>query len=178
MHHKSIVRATSTTFILGVLALVACEDKTATAPKSPAVGTVTDAAVHADHADHAGHADHADGHSGGPVIELGTSQIGPFSTHATRGQGKIVAGKDAPIDVTIAPAAAGDAKAVAVRFWIGLEGGKGSVKAKAEIEDPKEPNRWHTHAEVPNPIATGSKLWVEIETDKGEVVTGSFGLNE
>jgi hypothetical protein len=50
------------------------------------------------------------------------------------------------------------------------------MKAKSEIENPAEPNRWHTHADVPNPIPTGSKLWVEIESDTGEKVTGSFDL--
>jgi hypothetical protein len=66
--------------------------------------------------------------------------------------------------------------AIAVRFWIGTEDAVGSMKAKSEIENPAEPNRWHTHADVPNPIPTGSKLWVEIESDTGEKVTGSFDL--
>ena len=68
------------------------------------------------------------------------------------------------------------AKATAVRFWIGTEDAKGSVKAKADIENPAEPNRWHTHAEIPNPLPAGCKLWVEIETDTGEKVVGSFDL--
>ena len=42
--------------------------------------------------------------------------------------------------------------AIAVRFWIGTKDAMGSVKAKADIENPAEPNRWHTHADVPNPI--------------------------
>jgi hypothetical protein len=113
---------------------------------------------------------------GGAVIALGEQTIGSFSAKATRDEGQIVAGKDAPIDVTVTPAAGGAVKAVAVRFWIGSQDAKGSVKAKAEIENPQEPNRWHVHAEIPNPMPAGSKLWVEIEDDKGGISVGSFDL--
>ena len=113
---------------------------------------------------------------GGPVIDLGTATIGSFTVRATRDEGMIVAGKDAPIDVTVVPAAGASSKASAVRFWIGTADAKGSVKAKAAIENPSDPNRWHTHAEVPNPLPEGSKLWVEIEPDQGEKAVGSFDL--
>ncbi len=113
---------------------------------------------------------------GGAVIALGGQTIGPFTAKATRDEGQIVAGKDAPIDVTITPAAGATTKAAAVRFWIGTQDAKGSIKAKAEIEDPKDPNRWHVHAEVPNPMPAGSKLWVEIEDEKGAASVGSFDL--
>lgn len=118
------------------------------------------------------HADH-----GGPVIALGDQTIGPFSTNATRDQGQIVAGKDTPVDVTVTPSTgSAGAKAVAVRLWIGAESAKGSIKAKAEIENAKEPNRWHVHVEIPNPMPAGSKLWVEIEDDKGGTHVGGFDL--
>jgi hypothetical protein len=61
-----------------------------------------------------------------------------------------------------------------VRFWIGLQDANGSVKAK--IEDPKEPNRWHTHTEVPSPLPEGSKLWVEVEIEGGQKTAGSIDL--
>lgn len=114
----------------------------------------------------------ASGHHGA-VIELGNATIGTFSVRASRDQGEIKAGGDAPIDVWLTGS---DQKVVGVRFWIGTQDAKGSVKAKADIEDPKEPNRWHTHAEVPNPLPAGSKLWVEIETDGGQKTSGSFDL--
>lgn len=113
---------------------------------------------------------------GGPVIELGTTTIGEFSAKATRDQGEIVAGKDAPIDVTVTPSAGTTAKVSAVRFWIGTEDAAGAVKAKAEIENPSEPNRWHTHAEIPDPLPVGSKLWVEVEDDSGATNVASFDL--
>ncbi len=121
------------------------------------------------------HKDSAAGH-GGAVIQLGSSTIGPFDVKATRDEGQIVAGKDAPIDVTVSPTSGGAAKATAVRFWIGTEDARGSVKARADIENPAEPNRWHTHAEIPSPMPAGSKLWVEIEDDKGQRHTGAFDL--
>ncbi|MBL4591482.1 MAG: hypothetical protein JKY96_05930 [Phycisphaerales bacterium] len=156
--------------------LPACEQKSSSPQQD-----VADKDEH-EHGPDGEHADHDDmpaastaGH-GGAVIALGTSVIGPFDVRATRDEGLIVAGKDAPIDITVTPTAGSTIKAAAVRFWIGTKDAKGSVKAKSEVENPAEPNRWHTHAEVPNPIPEGSKLWVEIETDNGETVIGSFEL--
>lgn len=142
-------------------------------PAKPAVGSGTPAKAD-DHAPGAPKAP-ASGH-GVAVIALGEQAIGPFNAKATRDEGQIVAGKDAPIDVTVTPAAGATAKAVAVRFWIGTQDAKGSVKAKAEIENASEPNRWHVHAEIPNPMPAESKLWVEIEDDKGVKSVGAFDL--
>lgn len=129
----------------------------------------------ADHAHASEHSPAAIGH-GGAVIQLGSATIGAFDANATRDEGAIVAGKDAPIDVTITPSAGATVTVSAVRFWIGTQDAKGSVKAKADIEDPKSPNRWHTHAEIPNPIPTGAKIWVEIEDSKGAKSVGGFDL--
>jgi hypothetical protein len=112
---------------------------------------------------------------GGPVIPLGTGNAGPFTLVATRDQGAIVAGKDAPIDVTVTSTTG---KAAAVRFWIGTEDAKGSVKAKAAIENLAEPNRWHAHAEIPDPLPVDSKLWVEVEADGGVKTVESFDLKK
>jgi hypothetical protein len=65
---------------------------------------------------------------------------------------------------------------IGVRFWIGSQDAKGSIKAKADIEDPKQTNHWHTHAEIPEPMPAGAKLWVEIETEGGEKTAGNFDL--
>lgn len=64
-------------------------------------------------------------------------------------------------------------KPKAMRFWVGTEDAKGSVKAKAEEETP---DNWHTHAEVPNPLPPGSKFWVEVEPPTGEAFKASFDL--
>jgi hypothetical protein len=161
----SVVCGLSPVVVLG--GLNACE-------KKPESAASTADHAHAPDGSHPVEAPSAPGH-GGAVIALGEQTIGSFLAKATRDEGQVVAGKDAPIDVTVT--ASGDAKVVAVRFWIGTEDAAGSVKAKAEIEDPNDPNRWHTHAEVPNPLPPESKLWVEIEDDKGGKSVGSFGLN-
>ena len=62
-------------------------------------------------------------------------------------------------------------KPKAVRFWVGTEDAKGSVKAKAEEETT---DNWHTHAEVPDPLPPHSKFWVEVEPPTGEPFTVSF----
>jgi|CXWL01.1.fsa_nt_gi predicted small lipoprotein YifL len=152
--------------------LTGCEDKKpAATPPKPAKA---DDHAH-DHGPTGEHAAPKAGH-GGAVIALGEQTIGSFTAKATRDEGQIVAGKDAPIDVTITPTAGATTKTAAVRFWIGTQDAKGSVKAKAEIEGPKDPNRWHVHAEIPNPMPAGSKLWVEIEDDKGGTSVGGFDL--
>jgi hypothetical protein len=147
---------------LALLTLIAtgCKEKAAPTPApkpaQPAANPTTP-----------GHSDH------GGMIELGSTTIGPYTVRASRDAGDIKPGGDAPIDVWVT----GDSpKVTAVRFWIGTQDGAGSVKAKADIEDPKEPNHWHTHAEVPEPLPAGSKLWVEIEDDKGVKTTGSYDL--
>lgn len=123
------------------------------------------------------HDEKADGHThgSGKVIDLGTATAGGFALKATRDEGAVVAGKDAPIDVVVTPAEGAKAP-VAVRFWIGTRDAKGSVKARAGIEDPKEPMRWHTHAEIPNPLPSDAKLWVEVEAVGGVKSVESFDL--
>lgn len=156
--------------------LSGCEEKK---PAATAASTSKKADDHGhDHAadgSHAAPGASAPGH-GGAVIALGEQTIGTFTAKATRDEGEIVAGKDAPIDATVTPAAGSPLKVTSVRFWIGTQDAKGSVKAKAAVEDPKDPNRWHVHAEIPNPMPADSKLWVEIEDEKGVKAVGSFDL--
>lgn len=120
----------------------------------------------------------SDGHGhASSVIALGEHALSAFTVVATRDEGAVVPGKDTAIDATVTPAAGSTLKAAAVRFWIGTKDAKGSVKARAEIEDPKNaPNRWHTHTEIPSPMPAESKLWVEIEDDKGGPHVVSFDL--
>lgn len=154
-----------------------CEKKpvadTVTKSTGPATGT---AGAH-DHKAGDGH-DHGHDHGSGKAIDLGEQATGAFTVKAARDEGQIVAGKDAPIDIVVTPAAGTTSKVAAVRFWIGTQDAKGSVKAKGEIEDSKEPNRWHAHAETPNPLPAECKLWVEVETQSGEKLLTSFGLKQ
>lgn len=160
-----VIAVSAATLALAI-GLAACGKKAASTPTTPATAPAPSATAPASP---------APGHGGG-VIELGSARIGPFDVKATRDLGQLVAGKDAPIDVIVNPASGQTAKVGSVRFWIGGQDAKGSVKAKADIENPKEPNHWHTHAEIPSPIPAGAKLWVEIDDDKGATSVGSFEL--
>ena len=127
-----------------------------------------------DHADHDHDHDHAApaaaedaGHAHGATTQLGEQELGGYKIKASR-DGDVKAGGDVPIDVWVT----GGAKIASVRFWIGTEDAKGSLKAKAEIET----DNWHTHAEVPNPLPADSKLWVEIEAEGGAKTLAGFAL--
>ncbi len=49
------------------------------------------------------------------------------------------------------------------------------MKAKADEETP---TNWHTHAEVPDPLPAGSKLWVEVKPPTGAPFTASFDMRQ
>jgi len=132
-----------------------------------------------DHADH----DHAeapktDGAGGataqssesghGATVSLGEKSVGAYAVRASR-DGAVVAGAELPIDVWVTGEAA---KVVALRFWVGSEDAKGSMKAKAELEK----DNWHTHAESPSPMPANSALWIEFEVEGGEKFVTSFDL--
>jgi hypothetical protein len=115
------------------------------------------------------HDDHAEGddHHHGPSVALGEQTVGGFVVRASR-DGEITAGGDVPIDAWIT----GGEKVATVRFWIGTEDAKGSMKAKAELEK----DNWHVHVEVPSPMPEGSKLWIEVEAEGGKRTTVGFDL--
>ena len=113
----------------------------------------------------------------GPAAATAASQHARIPIgESSRAGLKLVATTDAPVrpggegafDVVIT-----GGKPKAVRFWVGTQDAKGSVKAKAEEETP---DNWHTHAEVPDPLPPGSKFWVEVEPPAGETFTASFDL--
>lgn len=162
--------------LLAAALLAGCEEKKAPTPSAAGASKADDHGHdHAPDGSHTTPGASGPGHGGG-VIDLGSVEVGPFNAKATRDVGEVVAGKDAAFDVTIAPKDGAGGKAAAVRFWIGTQDAKGSVRARAEVEDPQDPNRWHAHAEVPSPIPSGSKFWFEIEDDKGGKHVGSFEL--
>jgi hypothetical protein len=155
----SVTHRLAFTLVSSALLLAACGDQA----NKPAASS-------AEHGhDHAADQSKApvDDHGGGKVIELGSLEEGGYSIKASR-DGDVKAGGEAPIDVWIS----GGQTVAAVRFWIGTQDGAGAMKAKAAIER----DNWHTHAEVPDPMPAGSKLWVEIESDKGAIVVVGFDL--
>lgn len=155
--------------VSSALLLSGCEKKPSPSNESgstpPAVGAKNGAAP----ADKGG-TDAAKGPGqGGDVIELGETSIDGMKVRTSRDAGEITPGGDSPIDIWID---GGLGSAAAVRFWIGSEDAKGSIKAKAAVED----GHWHTHGEVPDPIPPESKLWVEIEGKDGKKSIASFDL--
>ncbi len=183
----SITRTLSLTLAVPALALAlsmsACEKK-AEAPAKPAAGsagaTKSDGHDHKagdghdhksgdghDHKDGDDH-DHKHGHGHGPKTELGTQSAGGMTIAAAR-EGDVTPGGEATFDITVS---GGTGKPAAVRVWVGSQDGKGSIKGKAEAEG----DGWHAHAEVPKPLPAGSKLWVEVETAKGEKHVVGFEL--
>lgn len=155
-------------FALAVaLALGACEKSPSPDP-TQSNQSATQNQSRADNHDH----DHGHSHSDGPPVALGQSTAGAYTIRASRDAGPVTPGGEAAIDVWVT-----GAKPAAVRFWIGTEDARGSIKARAEIETPSDPDRWHTHAEIPVPLPPDSRLWVEIESESGERVTASFPLN-
>jgi hypothetical protein len=162
-------------YAVAMLPLAGCEGDKSAAPAAAHDHDHDHAAADHDHAA-AGH-DHAaasqdpakpnEGHEHGTTTELGEQESGGFKVKASR-DGSVKAGVDAAIDVWVNGGKAGNA----VRFWIGTEDAKGSIKAKAEVEV----DHWHTHAEVPNPLPAGSKLWVEVDGDGGAKAVVSFDL--
>ena len=112
------------------------------------------------------HSDH-DHHDHGVTTPLGEQTANGYTASASR-LGDIKPGAETPISLTLKATA----KPAAVRFWIGTQDAKGSLKAKAEAEK----DGWHTHVEAPKPLPAEAKLWVEIESEKGEKTLTSFDL--
>ncbi|MCE7973520.1 MAG: hypothetical protein DYG92_04225 [Leptolyngbya sp. PLA1] len=150
-----------------VFPMGACERKTPPAPQQPA-GSGNHAQTTGTPAGQGDPHEHADGKGHGATTQLGEKSNAGWTVKASR-DGEIAPGKEAAIDAWITGDAA---KIAAVRFWIGTQDAKGSVKARAEIET----DNWHTHVEVPGPLPAGSKLWIEIESDKGEKTLVDFDL--
>lgn len=167
MNHPALVAVTTI-----ILILAGCDQKPAAPPAGSDSTAAADPRAGASEKS-AGESRPASGHGhSGEVVDLGTSTVGELTVQASRDAGELKAGGDAAIDVRITTADGKPASVTAVRFWIGTEDAKGSVKARAEIEDPQDPGRWHTHAELPNPLPEGARLWVEIETAEGKKAAG------
>lgn len=179
---KPLMQLIVTGTAVGLFGLLgACENKPTTPPPAPTpANSGASAPKHDDHAghdhakgdkhddhDHAAGDKHDDHDSHGPTTVLGNASIGSFAVVASRA-GDVTPGGEIAVDIDITPAAGTAAKVGAVRVWIGEQDGKGSMKAKLDSD--------HGHVEVPKPMPAGSKLWVEIEDDKGAKSLGSFDL--
>lgn len=155
-------------FAAAALSVVGC-DKKKPAPADPKGGghTHDDGHAHDDGHTHGG-AKKIDDHGHEDSASLGKVTAGGYDVEASAG-GEVKAGGELHVNVKVS---GGASKVVAVRVWVGLEDGAGSTKSKADAEDGGH----HGHAEIPDPMPAGSKLWVEIENEKHETVKASFTL--
>ena len=136
------------------LALVGCTKEAAptTAPtrQTPAPG---------------GKADH---HVGAERTELGKAEVGGHQVTVFQVT-PIVLGEEGDFDLDFDGTKALPA---AVRGWIGVESGVGSVKARFGKETD---HRMHGHPEVPRPLPAGAMFWLEIE-EAGAKARHSFAI--
>ena len=147
--------------VAGVALLAGCKEEggsgsgsTPPAPTSPATST----------------APRSDGKSDHPnAVAIGEKTVAGLQLKALQ-DAPIKPGGEGAFDLRVT-----GGKPKAVRFWVGLESGEGSVKAKADEETT---DNWHTHVEVPDPLPPGSKFWVEIEPPQGEKQTVSFDFKQ
>jgi hypothetical protein len=96
----------------------------------------------------------------GEKKDLGKQKVGAFEVQVTQ-VGDVTPGEEAIF--IIKPKGEGEPKAV--RAWVGVESGQGSIKTKAEEEKEGE---WHAHHPVSKPLPAKSKVWVELETGAGK----------
>lgn len=95
------------------------------------------------------------------TTSLGTITIDGFEMEVIQ-EGRVVAGQEATFEITIN----GNKEPKAVRVWIGIESGRGSRKGKAHKHDDK----MEVHADVPDPMPEGSRLWIEVENNDKKTV--------
>ncbi len=110
-------------------------------------------------------------HEHGKPIEVGNVTLGNTKVDAEVA-GAVTPGKEVHVEMHLTPLTPAPK---AVRLWIGIESGRGSTKAKAEVE-ADHPGGYEAHVEVPNPLPEGSKIWISIEPASGEAVKGSLPL--
>ena len=149
------MRSTLPIVVILFVSLSGCKDDPAANPNggpTPPVPATTPAG--------GGHA------KAGTKQSLGTKSAGGYQLEAFQ-SGPI---EEGDVDLVVT---GGPGKPKAVRFWVGAESGRGSVKALAEEETP---NSWHVHPEVPKPLPPDAKFWAEIEPPTGSKVTAGFDV--
>ena len=117
-----------------------------------------------DHSDHSEHDDHEEHGDDGERVELDEKRVGPYRVTVAV-FGHIEAGEEAVVDVLVDGGASS-----AVRAWVGIESGRGSLKSKVDGKD----GVFHGHIEVPTALPAGSAIWVEVEALDGSRSRASF----
>ncbi len=122
--------------------------------------------------DHAGH-DHAAGahaHAHAEGKPIGSVTIGTQAV-AVAAEGAVPLSGEWHLDLTVTPA---QPAPQAVRVWVGIENGRGSVKAKAEAEGTT--GAYEAHVDVPATLPNGARLWISIDDATGQSAKGALAL--
>ena len=102
-------------------------------------------------------------HGEGEKHKLGKNKVGDVEVSVIT-IGEVEAGGHVDFSIKIFTTA----EPKALRVWIGTESGEGSKKADGKKGDANQTGILYSgEVDVPKPIPAGSKVWVEIETDKG-----------
>ncbi len=78
---------------------------------------------------------------------------------------------NAALDVSIAQA--GGARPAAIRVWVGVESGVGSIKTKTHSHG----STYHAHATAPATIPANCAVWIEVQAANGNRSAGSVVLH-
>lgn len=150
--------------LLALIGLAACGGDSSTDSDSDGHSDSGKPDSDADHDDHAD--DDHDDHAHGDKTDLGKQEVDGFTVEVGI-YGSVKAGDEAVLDVEIS-----GKKCQALRCWIGIESGAGSMRAKFDGED----GTYHGHAEVPDPVPAGSAIWLNLEAEDGKRSQTSFKI--
>jgi len=127
---------------------------------------------HGEHGDHAHHKGSETGHDdhahAGQAHELASVAIGEAS-YALTLFGAVEAGGELSVN---AQRSGGNAPS-AVRAWVGVADGRGSMKARLDAETER---RFHGHLAVPAELDEDAALWIEVQDADGQRSSASVAL--
>lgn len=109
-----------------------------------------------------------DDHDHGEEVSLGTVTIGDIEVDLAQAHGKVEAGKEGHLVVTLPYADQGE---TVVRAWIGTEDRTMSLVGKGEYAPSH--GDYDIHAVAPDPLPENVMWWIEIEKPDGTKVVGS-----
>ena len=104
-------------------------------------------------------------------VSLGKFDIGGNIVEAAQGHGNVEAGKEGHLVIKLPYK---DEGATVVRAWIGVEDRTLSSVGRGEYAPSHDDYDIHTVA--PDPLADGTKWWLELEKPDGTKAIGSFPL--
>jgi hypothetical protein len=151
----------STGFLAAILVSVVAGAVAAAAPHAPASPATRPAATAPGHDGHAHAAGAPEPAHAGPKHDLGKQAVAGYTLQVSQ-LGAVTAGEEAIFIITVS---GGTGEPKAIRAWVGVESGEGSIRTAAEEEKEGE---WHAHHKVSKPLPAKSKLWLEVESAAGK----------